>query len=123
MKFNLQNFLSKTDLVTNELAVALFPKNGHPIAAFNRLKDGASNLTVNQLEIIAEMAGVTVPDLYEPEIKMSSDPSGLLTLKSGDTVAYLDRDHWTLTVGEDVIFLEWNITLKNVINIIKNISK
>lgn len=93
-KINIYKFIDDHGLDRKEVETLLFPTAKHPYYALNRVAKGEGLLDSEQLYKLAEMAGVSVSDLYDSKKwKMKSD-ANTVTFESEDYKAVLDQKTW-----------------------------
>lgn len=98
--FYLANVIKNYKLDRSEVAKLLFPTASNPIMALMRLLKGKGRVLLDQLEILAQYLGVTVPVIYEAGCNMWCDASTLdcLRLIRGIYTAIYKYDARELTI-------------------------
>ena len=112
-RINIYKFIDDHGLDRREVETLLFPNAKHPYYALNRVAKGEGLLDSEQLYKLAEMAGVSVSDLYEhKKWKNKVVPQGnTVVFENGDYKAILDRDTWiTKLFQKESMFHESVIT-------------
>ena len=94
-RIDIYEFIDSHGLDRKEVESLLFPNAKHPYYALNRVARGEGLLDSEQIYKLAEMAGVSVSDLYEHK-KWKTKPMQEKTLvfENGDYKAVLDRETW-----------------------------
>lgn len=113
-KIDIYKFIDDHGLDRKEVETALFPTAKHPYYALNRVARGEGLLDSEQLYKLAEMAGVSVSDLYDHKqwkVPERNDDPNKMIFENGEYKAVLDRGTWiTKIFRKDSMFHESVIT-------------
>lgn len=91
-KFSLAKVVKNHVLDEEKLADALFPTAKYPVLAYKRVLAGKSDLSVSQLEILADFIGCSVPELYNYNGWIADDePDEKLVYTKGLYTAKVNR--------------------------------
>jgi hypothetical protein len=82
----------------DEVAAVLFPDNGHPVRALNRVISGKSYLNSKQLVTLADYLGITVGELYSANAWRSVATNKIITFYRGPYIARLNTSTWITQV-------------------------
>lgn len=97
-KIDIYKFIDDHGLDRKEVEQHLFPTAKHPYYALNRVQRGEGLLDSEQLYKLAEMAGVSVSELYENgKWKTDSDEDNMI-FENGDYKAILNRTTWVTKI-------------------------
>jgi hypothetical protein len=123
---NLSKVITKTGLSNTEVANHLFPSNRHPYHALNRVINGISKLDVDQAKILAELANISINELYSGVWKHET-VENVHIFKRDNFEARLNTRTWVTTVRKsnslihDAILHGGSITLSEYIASIEKI--
>lgn len=97
-QFNIKKVLKHYDLDAAVLAKQLFPAAKYPMSAFNRIVKGEAELSVGQLERLADFLGVTLSDLFAPDSWKGLSENGHLIFVKGKYKARINYDNSFLSI-------------------------
>jgi hypothetical protein len=102
MRFNLKKVIDFYKIDTAELSKRMFPEHFHKATAMKRLISGETEMSVKQLEVLADFIGVSESDLLhnDAEWKGGSE-DGCLTLLKGPYKVKLNYGGVQLLVYKD----------------------
>lgn len=127
--FDINNVIEHYKLDTNEVAEALFPHVRYKTLALNRVLKGEAFLDTEQLQALANLAGILVQDLFTFGDWKGSNEDGCLTLTRGKYKAKINYNGTYLTIlkGSRVIAQEItcakNMSVNDFISHINSIIK
>ena len=97
-QFNIKKVLEYYKPDTLALAKQLFPAAKYPKAAFDRVIRGEAELSVSQLEVLADFLGVVVSDLLAPDSWKGIVEGGHLVFIKGNYKARINYNNSFLSV-------------------------
>lgn len=114
-KFNINSVIERYSLNHDDVAKALFPHARYQKLALGRVLKGEATLDVNQLESLANLAGVFVHDLFfiADDWKGTSEDNCLIFLK-GDYKVKLNYNGVFMTVYKGPEIIHQELTLKSM---------
>lgn len=126
--FDINSVIEHYKLDVKELAKVLFPRVQYPDAALGRILKGESVLGTDQLEKLAEYAGVPTIDLFGTDTWKGGTEDGCMTLTKGDYKVKLNYKgtYMTLYKGRRVVrkcFVDTSTPLEEFIEHINNLIK
>lgn len=95
-EFNINEIIEKYTPDIDELSRVLFPNVQHPKLAFNRILKNEAELSVSQLEKLAQYLGTFVGELFT---------INSFNVESIFGVLYFKRGQYTVTLGKDKNFI------------------
>lgn len=128
-KFDINEIIKHYKLNTDEVAEVLFPNVRYKQSAFKRILTGEAFLDTNQLQKLADLAGVLISDLFLHDEWKGSREDGCMIFVKGNYKAKLNYNgvYLTLYEGSEVINQELtaanSITINSFINHINNLIK
>ena len=99
-KFDINEVMRYYGLNRKEVEKAIFPDAKYPRQAFDRILRGDAVLNTTQLELLADYAGVLVPDLFLIGTWKSEIDKNVITLIKGDYKVKLNYNSCFLTILE-----------------------
>lgn len=125
-KFNINSVIERYSLNPDDVAKALFPHVRYQKLALDRVLKGEATLDVNQLESLANLAGVFVHDLFfiADDWKGTSEDNCLIFLK-GDYKVKLNYNGVFMTIykGPEIIHQELTLKCMSIQEFIDYINK
>ena len=97
-QFNLTKIIEHYNLNTEQVASALFPKVQYPMRALTRIINNEAYLDTEQLQALAELAGVLVSDLFQINSWKSKSENGCLVFEHDNIKAKLNYNGILLTL-------------------------
>ncbi len=94
MKIDLEEFMARHDLKSNEVARQLFPDNKHAMNALYRVLRGEGTLNVEQVGKLATMAGVGIAQVFKSGSWTSEMYSEKILFFRGDYIDELNQREW-----------------------------
>ena len=99
--FDISEVIEKHSLDKEVLAKSLFPNNKYPRQAFERVLKGEAELSVGQLEMLANYIGVLVPDLFTFNSWADASENGHLAFKKGPFLVKVNYAGAYITIFKD----------------------
>ena len=127
--FDIKKVIEHYKLDTNEVAEALFPHVRYKTLALNRVLKGEAFLDTQQIETLANLAGILIQDLFTFDSWKGGSEEGCLTFTRDNYKVKLNYKgvFMTLTKGSQVIAQEItcpeNISLNDFISHINSLIK
>lgn len=128
-KFDINKIIEHYKLNVDEVAEVLFPNVRYKQSALKRVLTGEAALDTNQLQKLADLAGVVISDLFMFEDWKGSQEGGCITFVKGEFKVKLNYNgvYLTLYKGSKVIKQELtaanSLSINSFINHINNLIK
>lgn len=120
-KFDITKVIEYFGLDVNSVAEALFPNVRYKKLALDRVLKGEATINAEQLQALADLAGVLTGDLFSIDSWKGSTENGCLTFIKGDFKAKLNYNGVWLSLYKDDKLIKQemftpNMTLEDFIN-------
>lgn len=124
--FNINKIIEHYNLYIDEVAQALFPNIRYQKFALDRVLKGEALLNTDQIQALANLAGVFVYDLFNIDSWKGKTENGHLVFVKGDYKVRLNYNGAYLSIykGSELIYQELascNMTIKKFIERINKI--
>lgn len=100
-KFDITKVIEYFGLDVNSVAEALFPNVRYKKLALDRVLKGEATINAEQLQALADLAGVLTGDLFSIDSWKGSTENGCLTFIKGDFKAKLNYNGVWLSLYKD----------------------
>lgn len=128
-KFDIRKVISFYRLDIENLAKVLFPYIKYPKQALDRVLKGESDLSIKQIEKLADYIGILITDLYAIDTWKGLSENGYLVMVKGDYKVKLNYNGTFLSIYKNSglisqeVFNSCSITMHEFIIYVDNIIK
>lgn len=113
-QFNINQVIERYKLDIDDVANALFPHVRYKKQALNRVLKGETNIDTDQLQSLAELAGVFPHDLFAINKWIGKSEDGCLTFIKNDFKIKLNYNNVYLSLYKNNELVHQEITMPNV---------
>lgn len=123
--FDIKKIIEQYKLDVDEVAAVLFPHVRYTKLAFDRVLRGETSLDVEQLQALANLAGVFIHDLFTFDDWKGSSENGYLTFTRGEYKVKLNYNGVCLSIykGKDLVHQELALQNMNMPEFIEYINQ
>lgn len=116
-KFDINKVIEHYSLNVDEVAEALFPNVRYKQSALKRVLNGEATIDTEQIQKLANLAGVIVSDLFTFDEWKGSSEDGCITFIKGEFKAKLNYNGAYLTLYKGTQVIKKEITAANSLSI------
>lgn len=113
-KFNITEVIECYKLDVNDVAEVLFPNVRYKKLALKRVLDGEATINTEQLQALADLAGVLISDLFHIDEWKGSTEDGCLTFLKGDYKVKLNYNGAWLSLYKNTELLKQEMFTPNM---------